>query len=48
MLLNLAFCIGIGGAVGMATKDVNLGVAVTSGVATIIACVQAILYLVFK
>lgn len=48
ILMNLIVCIGIGGVVGMATRDVNLGVAVTSGVAAIVACVQAVLFLVFK
>jgi hypothetical protein len=48
ILMNLIICIGIGGVVGMATRDVNLGVAVTSGVAAIVACVQAVLFLVFK
>jgi hypothetical protein len=47
VLLNLLICIGIGGVVGMATRDVNLGVAVTSAVAAIVACIQAVLLLVF-
>ncbi|KAH8757805.1 hypothetical protein BGZ57DRAFT_930204 [Hyaloscypha finlandica] len=48
ILMNLIICIGIGGVVGIATRDVNLGVAVTSGVAAIVACVQAVIFLVFK
>jgi hypothetical protein len=48
VLMNLIICIGIGGVVGVATRDVNLGVAVTSGVAAIVACVQAVLLLVFR
>ena len=46
VLLNLLICIGIGGVVGMATRDVNLGVAVTSAVAAIVACIQAVFLLV--
>lgn len=48
IFVNVIICIGVGGVVGMATKNVNLGVAVTSGVATTVGCVQAILFLVFK
>jgi hypothetical protein len=46
VLLNLLICIGIGGVVGMATRVVNLGVAVTSAVAAIVACIQAVFLLV--
>jgi hypothetical protein len=48
VLMNLIICIGIGGVVGMATRDANLGVAVTSGIAAIVACIQAVLYVVLK
>jgi len=48
ILINLIVYIGIGGIVGMATRDANLGVSITSGVAATIACVQAVLFLVFK
>jgi len=48
VLLNLLVCVGAGLVVGMVTKDVNLGVAVTSGVAAVVACVQAVLFLRHK
>jgi hypothetical protein len=36
----MVFCIGVGIVVGIVTKSVDLGVAITSGIATIAACVQ--------
>jgi hypothetical protein len=48
VLLNLLVCVGAGLIVGIATTDVNLGVAITSGVAAVVACVQAVLFLVYK
>jgi hypothetical protein len=38
--MNLIIYIGIGGIVGITITDVNLGVAVTSGVAAIVAYLQ--------
>jgi hypothetical protein len=40
VLAVMAFVIGIGVVVGILTKSVNLGVAITSGITTIAACVQ--------
>ena len=41
-------CIFAGVLVGAMTKSINLGVAVTSGIATVIACVEAFLFWVYK
>jgi hypothetical protein len=41
ILAAMVFCIGLGVIVGFLTKSVDLGVAVTSGIATVAACVQA-------
>jgi hypothetical protein len=38
ILAAMVFCIGLGVLVGFLTKSVDLGVAVTSGIATVAAC----------
>lgn len=40
ILAVMVFCIGIGVIAGILTKSVDLGVAITSGIATIVVCVQ--------
>lgn len=44
ILANVIVCFGVGILVGFVTKRVDLGIAFTSGVAGVLACVQAILY----
>jgi hypothetical protein len=41
VLAMMVFCVSLGVLVGILTKSIDLGVAVTSGIATIAACVQA-------
>lgn len=48
VILNLLVCLGTGLVAGLVTRDMNLGVAVTSGVAAVVACVQAVLFLLYK
>ena len=48
VLLNVLLCLGTGTAVGFLARRADLGVAVTSGVAAVTACVQAVLLLVYK
>jgi hypothetical protein len=48
LLSNLAVCVGAGFLAGFVTGRVDLGVAVTSGVASILSCTEAVLFLVFK
>ena len=46
LLANVLVCIGTGTVVGLLTNRVDLGVSVTSSVAAVVACVQAVLFLV--
>lgn len=48
LAMNLILCFGTGIAVGMLTRRVDLGVAVTSGVAAVVACAQTFVFLVYK
>ncbi|KAF8861255.1 hypothetical protein BDZ45DRAFT_282619 [Acephala macrosclerotiorum] len=48
VFLNLFICLGSGIIVGYFTRRVDLGVAVTSGVAAVVACIQAVLVLLYK
>jgi hypothetical protein len=45
---NVILCVGVGVVVGIVTEDVNLGVAITSAVATILACLQTVLFFLSK
>ncbi len=47
-LLGMVFCLGSGILVGVFTERVDLGVAVTSGVAAVVGCVEAFLFLVYN
>lgn len=44
---NVIVCFGVGILVGVFTRRVDLGIAFTSGIAAVLACVQAILYRVY-
>ncbi|CZR56802.1 uncharacterized protein PAC_06691 [Phialocephala subalpina] len=48
VILNLFVCLGSGITVGYLTRRVDLGVAVTSGVAAVVACIQAVLAFLYK
>ena len=48
VFLNIVVCLGSGIIVGYVTRRVDLGVAVTSGVAAVVACIQAVLVLLYK
>ncbi|CZR54219.1 uncharacterized protein PAC_04102 [Phialocephala subalpina] len=48
LLLNVAVCLGTGILAGVLTRRVDQGVAVTSAVAAIVACLQALLVLFTK
>ncbi|KAF8857465.1 hypothetical protein BDZ45DRAFT_803341 [Acephala macrosclerotiorum] len=47
-LLNIVVCLGTGILVGVVTRRADLGVAVTSAIAAIVACLQALLVLFTK
>jgi hypothetical protein len=48
VIMNLLLCLGTGIVAGEVTKRADLGVAVTSGAAGVLACIQAVLFLVYK
>jgi hypothetical protein len=48
LLSNIILCFGTGLVVGMLTRRVDLGVAVTSSVAAVVACVETFVFLVYK
>jgi hypothetical protein len=48
ILLGAILCVGPGVIVGVLTKSVDLGIGITSGLATIIASVQAFAFWVYK
>jgi hypothetical protein len=48
LLSNLIVCLGAGLVAGLLTERIDLGVAVTSGMASVVACIEAVLFLVYK
>lgn len=48
VFLNLFVCLGPGIIVGYLIRRADLGVAVTSGVAAVLACIQAVIILLHK
>lgn len=48
LLVNLVLCLGAGMVVGLLTRRVDLGVAMTSGVAAVVAYIQAFISLMYR
>jgi hypothetical protein len=48
IFIGTIFCISIGFVVGILTKSVDLGVGITSGLATVVTCVEAFAFWLYK
>jgi hypothetical protein len=48
ILSGTILCVGVGVGVGVWTKNVDLGIEITSSLATLLACIEAFAFWVYK
>jgi hypothetical protein len=48
IIVGAMFCVGVGAAVGIWSEKTSLGVSVTSGLATVVACVEALRFRMYR